>query len=107
MERCKLLPSIGNSDHDTFRTPPYKYIVSRPKPPRRKIYWWKRADTNDIQEDLSKFAADFQDGSFDPVNSMWGTLKEQIRQTMDRRIPSKMTQLVILTHVVNDECFHF
>ena len=39
MERCKPLPSIGNSDHvivllDT------SIQVRRPKPPRRKIYLW-------------------------------------------------------------------
>ena len=41
--RCKPLPSIGNSDHDIvlldIACKPFK-----PKPVRRKIHLWKKAD---------------------------------------------------------------
>ena len=41
--RCKPLPSIGNSDHDIvlldMACKPFK-----PKPVKRKIYLWKKAD---------------------------------------------------------------
>ena len=90
MVRCKPLPSIGNSDHDVVLLDT-SLQVRRPKPPRRKIYLWKRADITGIQEDLDKFASDFQENSFDSVDSMWDSFKQQIQQTMDRRVPSKMT----------------
>ena len=90
MERCTPLPSRGNSDHDIVLLDT-SIQVRRPKPLRREIYLWKRADISGIQEDLSKFAVDFQDRSFVSVNSMRGTFKEQIHQTMGRRVTSKMT----------------
>ena len=90
MERCKPLPSIGNSNHDIVLLDT-SIQVRRPKPPRRRIYLWKSADINGIQEDLTHFAADFKDRPFDSVNSMWDSFKEQIHKSMDRRVPSKMT----------------
>ena len=90
MERCTPLPSRGNSDHDIVILDT-SIQVRRPKPPKREIYLWKRADISGIQDDLSKFAVYFQDRSFDSVNSMRDTFKEQIHQTMGRRVTSKMT----------------
>ena len=72
--RCKPLPSIGNSDHDVV-LPDTSLQVRRPKPPRRKIYLWKRADFTGIQEDLDKFASDLQENYFDSVDSMWDSFK--------------------------------
>ncbi|CAC5410107.1 unnamed protein product [Mytilus coruscus] len=47
--RCKPLPSIGNSDHDIvlldLACKPFK-----PKPLRRKIYLWKKAEIHKIKE---------------------------------------------------------
>ena len=85
-----LLPYIGNSDHDIVLLDT-SIQVRRPKPPRRKIYLWKSADINGIQEDLTHFAAHFIDRPFDSVNSMWDSFKEQIHKSMERRVPSKMT----------------
>ena len=57
--RCKPLPSIGNSDHDIvlldIACKPFK-----PKPVRRKIYLWKKADIYKIKEDLESFGNTFR-----------------------------------------------
>ena len=48
---CKPLPAIGNSDHDAIL---YDTTLKsqRPKRPRRKIYLWKRANVEAIQENV-------------------------------------------------------
>ena len=48
--------SIGNNDPDVVDT---TLVARRPKPPRRKIYHYKRADIQRIHEDLACVAADF------------------------------------------------
>ena len=52
--RCKPLPSIADSDHDVvlldMACKPFK-----PKPVRRKIFLWKKADIYKIKEDLAIF----------------------------------------------------
>ena len=40
---------------------------------------------------MAQFAADFQGQAFDSVNDMWDSFKVQIHQTMNRRIPTKMS----------------
>ena len=54
----KAAASLGNSDHDvvlydTSLTP------LRHKPPRRKLFLWKRADVDTIREDLQEYADAF------------------------------------------------
>ena len=82
------MPSIGNSDHDIvlLDTPT---TVRRPKPPRRKIFLWKRADLQGIKDDLSDLASSIK-GETD-VNQAWDSVKCKILQTMDSRVPSKIT----------------
>jgi len=55
-QRCKSKPSIGNSDHDIvlFDT---TITATRPKPPRRKILLWKKADIQCIRDDLSDLSS--------------------------------------------------
>ena len=43
IERCKTLPPIGNSDHDIVLVD-ISANVNKPKPTKRKIYLWKKAD---------------------------------------------------------------
>ena len=89
---CKPLPSLGNSDHeivlyDTSLTP------LRPKPPRRKLCLWKRADVNDIREDLQEcadaFAPDFIPDS--PIEQLWADFREIVLRIVEKRVPSKTT----------------
>ena len=55
-QRCKSKPSIGNSDRDIvlFDT---TITATRPKPPRRKILLWKKADIQCIRDDLSDLSS--------------------------------------------------
>jgi len=89
--RCKPLPSIGNSDHDIvlldIACKPFK-----PKPVRRKIYLWKKADIYKIKEDLESFGNTFRNIGKRDIESLWQALKDAIQNTIDKRVPSKMTQ---------------
>ena len=40
---------------------------------------------------MAQFAADFQGQAFDSVNDMWDSFKVHINQTMNRRVPTKMS----------------
>ena len=89
--RCKPLPLIGNSDHDIvlldIACKPFK-----PKPVRRKIYLWKKADIYKIKEDLESFGNTFRNIGKRHIESLWQALKDAIQNTIDKRVPSKMTQ---------------
>ena len=89
--RCKPPPSIGNSDHDIvlldIACKPFK-----PKPVRRKIYLWKKADIYKIKEDLESFGNTFRNIGKRDIESLWHALKDAIQNTIDKRVPSKMTQ---------------
>jgi hypothetical protein len=89
--RCKPLPSIGNSDHDIvlldIACKPFK-----PKPVRCKIYLWKKADIYKIKEDLESFGNTFRNIGKRDIESLWHALKDAVQNTIDKRVPSKMTQ---------------
>ena len=88
-QRCKPLPSIGNSDHDIVL---YDCAVKpfRPKPVRRKIYLWNKANIEGIKEDLVEF------GSAPPppdknVLELWDMFKIKIEEVIANRVPTKMS----------------
>ena len=58
--RCKALKEIGNSDHDIFLYDT-NLRPQRPKPTRRKIYLWKRANilVNTILDVCFSFILDY------------------------------------------------
>ena len=89
-QRCKPLPSIGNSDHDIvlldIACKPYK-----PKPTRRKILLWKNADLHNIKEDLENFKTSFIQTTYQNIETMWEAFKTAIEKTMERRVPSKLS----------------
>lgn len=90
-QRCKPLPSIGNSDHDIvlldIACKPIK-----PKPVRRKIYIWKKADIPKIKEDITTFEHTFKETAYENIDSMWEAFKTAIQNTIEKRIPTKMSQ---------------
>ena len=91
MERCKPLPSIGNSDHDIVLLDT-SLITRPPKPVKRKIYLWKQADVQGIQDDLTLFGSSFCENSQASVEDMWNSFKDQIHAIIEERVPSKMSQ---------------
>jgi len=90
-QRCKPLPSIGNSDHDIvlldIACKPFK-----PKPVRRKIYLWKKADIYKIKEDLTIFEDVFKHTFYENIDAMWEAFKTAIQKTIEKRIPTKIAQ---------------
>lgn len=88
-QRCKPLPSIGNSDHDIVL---FDCALSpfRPRATRRKIFLWKRADTDGIKQDLADFNDTFMTDPGD-VHGLWASLKSKIQEVMEKRVPSKMS----------------
>eukprot|EP00745_Piridium_sociabile_P038619 TRINITY_DN7074_c0_g1_i3.p1 TRINITY_DN7074_c0_g1~~TRINITY_DN7074_c0_g1_i3.p1 ORF type:complete len:816 (+),score=128.54 TRINITY_DN7074_c0_g1_i3:312-2759(+) len=90
INKCETLPGI--SDHDVV------YIDSdieaqRPKPVKRKILLWKRANF----EELKTHAAAFRDlfmSKYTPTSSvaeMWTDIKAHLLESMEKHVPSKMS----------------
>ncbi|CAG2243533.1 unnamed protein product [Mytilus edulis] len=83
----------GNSDHDIvlldIACKPLK-----PKPVLRKIYLWKKADIYiyEIKEDLETFKTSFKNVGNRTVESVWQSFKSEIKKTIEKRVPTKMTQ---------------
>ena len=82
--RCKPLPPIGlKSDHDVVLLDTSLQAV-RAKPVKRKIYLWKKADTEGITTTLSNYSKVFQAEAFSSVEDMWQNLKTAITTTMEK-----------------------
>ena len=54
------------------------FAAHRPKPERRKIYLWKRADTSGIKQDISNFGDTFKKSVFNDIDSMWNSFTSTI-----------------------------
>jgi hypothetical protein len=73
-QRCKPLPSIGNSDHDIVLLDVACKPV-KPKPTRQKIYLWKKAEVHNIQNDIAEFGSIFKNETHQNIESMWQSLE--------------------------------
>ena len=51
VERCKTLPPIGNSDHDILMVD-ISTNAYKPRPTRRKIFLWNKADLENMGKQL-------------------------------------------------------
>ncbi|KAL8593132.1 hypothetical protein ACOMHN_018058 [Nucella lapillus] len=91
--RCKALPSVGNSDHDVVL-----YDTSlrpfRPKPPKRKILLWKKANMHAIRKDMEEYAQTFDIDTSKPdaLETAWRGFSERVQKTINKNVPSKTTQ---------------
>ena len=65
----------------------------RPKPPRRKILLWKKANIQAIRDDIKEFAQTFTIDTEQPnaLETAWQELKSRISRTIDKHVPSKTT----------------
>ena len=89
--RCKPLPPVGpKSDHDIVLLDTSLQAV-RTKPVKRKIYLWKKADTDGIKANLSNYSTEFRARDFSSVGDMWQDFKATIMATMENFVPSKMS----------------
>ena len=84
--RCKKLTRHVHSDIVLLDT---SIAATRPKLPRRKIYLWKRADINGIKDDLQYLHTSIQ--VHHDIDQAWESLKTAILNTIEKRVPSKMT----------------
>ena len=84
-QRCKPLPSIGNSDHDIVLLDVACKPV-KPKPTRRKIYLWKKAEVHNIQKDIAEFGSTFKNETHQNIESMWQSFKTEIKYIIDKRV---------------------
>ncbi|CAC5379605.1 unnamed protein product [Mytilus coruscus] len=64
----------------------------KPKPVRRKIFLWKKAEIHKIKEDLQNFITTFKNIKDRSVESLWQAFKTAVQTTIEKRVPSKMTQ---------------
>lgn len=88
--RCKPMPSIGNSDHDIVLLDT-SIQTYHPRPARRKILLWKKADLNAIKEDTRTLATEFKNTPYTDIESMWHAFKTKITEIITKRVPSKLT----------------
>ncbi|KAL8570711.1 hypothetical protein ACOMHN_039146 [Nucella lapillus] len=89
--RCKPLPSVGNSDHDIVL---YDTALAphRSRPPRRKIFLWKKADVEGMHQDVKEFANTYQypdPSTPNALEQMWSDIKQMLSETVEKRVPSK------------------
>ncbi|CAC5373372.1 unnamed protein product [Mytilus coruscus] len=88
IERCKTLPPIGNSDHDIVLVD-ISANVNKPKPTKRKIYLWKKADLKSIGKHLDSQFDIFDKKKFDDINTMWTSINHIINESMENYVPTK------------------
>ncbi|KAL8563420.1 hypothetical protein ACOMHN_054782 [Nucella lapillus] len=89
--RCKPLPSVGNSDHDIVL---YDTALAphRSRPPRRKIFLWKKSDVEGMRQDVKEFANTYQypdPSTPNALEQMWSDIKQMLSETVEKRVPSK------------------
>jgi hypothetical protein len=85
------MPSIGNSDHDIVLLDT-TIQAQRPKPAKRKIQLWKRANIEGIKEDVANFVEDFNQTVFENIEQMWKLYKDKLLEILtNKHVPSKMT----------------
>ena len=90
-QRCKPMPSIGNSDHDIVLLDT-TIQAQRPKPAKRKIQLWKRANIEGIKEDVANFVEGFNQTVFENIEQMWKLYKDKLLEILtNKHVPSKMT----------------
>ena len=99
--RCKPLPPVGyKSDHDVVLLDT-AYRPHRASLPRRKLYMWRKADTQGIKQHLWSFSTSFTNSRehyFSPdyqqsnsIECMWTNFKAAITSAVDKYVPTKMS----------------
>ena len=99
--RYKPLPQVGyKSDHDIVLLD----TTCRPQTarlPRRKLYMWKKADTQGIKQHLHLFSTAFasssdhdpspDDQETNPIECMWSNFKAAVTSTVEKYVRTKMS----------------
>ena len=89
--RCMPLPPIGEkSDHDIVLYDT-SHQVFRARPPRRKMFLWKKANLDGIRKSISSASSNFMDTEFDGIEAMWAALKTAVTTSLEEHVPTKMS----------------
>ena len=88
--RCKPMPSIGNSDHDIVLLDT-TIKAQRPKPAKRKIWLWKRADEETIKNSTKVLTDSILNKQYNQVEEIWSDYKNGLIKIMEDHVPNKMT----------------
>ena len=89
--RCTPLPPIGEkSDHDIVLYDT-SHQVFRARPPRRKMFLWKKANLDGIRKSISSASSNFMDTEFDGIEAMWAALKIAVTTSLEEHVPTKMS----------------
>ena len=90
VDRCTIAPGIG--DHDIIHVTS-TVTAKRRKPPKRKVFLWKRADKDKlhqlVEEFQGKFLAKYNISS--NIESMWQDIKSSLLNIVRTTVPSKDT----------------
>ena len=88
----KCVPHPGISDHEIVIVES-EISVKYKRPVRRKIYLWKKANTNNLKEDFQKFSKDFVNEyhSNKDINALWNVFAKKSQTLLDKHVPSKFT----------------
>ena len=90
IKECKSIPGI--SDHGIVFVET-STRAKRNRPPRRKIFLWKNADTDTPMDDINNFSASLtQDNTNQTnINDLWNLFRHSGLELMEARVPSKMS----------------
>ena len=86
IRKIEVEPGLG--DHEMVRVE-LDLKLKRKKANKRKVFIRQKADEKGIKEDILQFQQKFRDIEDKPVQEQWDCLEEEIKNTMDRRVPSK------------------
>ena len=91
--RVKSMPPIGRADHDIVLVE-YDIKAKRVLQSPRKVFLYKRADTQGLKDHMRAFADRFMSQDFTRinVNDMWIEFKTAFLKAVDKFISSKMTK---------------
>ena len=75
-------------------------LPAHKKPLRKKVYMWKRANKQAMEEDLTKFIEKFTKdlSTSTHVNMLWNSFKQKCIESIDTFVPSKMTSTRFIKH---------
>ena len=87
VNKCEVVPRIG--DHEAV------YVESSMRPmkvktPPRKVFQYKKANYDQMQEDLREYQTLFTETRSSSVNDTWIQFEEKLKELTDKHIPSKM-----------------
>jgi hypothetical protein len=89
VNRCKVIPGV--SDHEAVLVDSM-ITAKRHKPPRRKVYLWKRADMTSIRTNISQYAETLTTNPVsNDIDQLWDNFKKVCEENMNAHVPSKMS----------------